>query len=45
MMVAFEIWYVVALFQDDKGFFVVVIRLFAPAFVMYLCAYAVHSPW
>jgi len=43
MMVGFEIWYVVALFEDHKGFFVTIIRLFTPAFVMYSCQHLACS--
>lgn len=34
MMVGFEIWYMVELLESDKGFFVKIIRLFVPAFVV-----------
>jgi hypothetical protein len=43
MMLGFEVWYLIELFQDGKGFFVLFIRIFTPLFVMYSPAHAVSS--
>lgn len=35
LMVGFEVWYIIDLFQSDASLLTIIVRLFTPAFVMY----------
>lgn len=35
MIIGFQIWFIVALILQDRGFFGFTIRIFAPVFMMY----------